>query len=133
MMPAFFHFQYILNRSFNNCIEFYWHQISCSWNMKGEGEKGGESDWPPPPSPQKKTTLKKPSYIRVMLHFAVYICPSKLIFIAYILSTYAAFKSMYFVLLSYFLQYVFCPLKYFLLYIFYPVPRQRCMNFSQNF
>ena len=57
MMSAFFHFQHTLNGLFNNCIKLYWYQISSSWNMNGV-----QIDLPPPP---EKTTLKKPSLIRV--------------------------------------------------------------------
>ena len=35
MMSAFFHFQYTLNRSFNNYIKLHWNEISSSGNMKG--------------------------------------------------------------------------------------------------
>ena len=55
MVSAFFHFQHTLNRLFNNCLKLYWCYISSSWNMKG-----GQIDRPP-----EKTTLRKPSLIRV--------------------------------------------------------------------
>ena len=52
MMSAFFHFQPTLNRLFNNCIRLY---------------------WPPP----EKTTLKKPSLIRVKVNKFCWKCLSK--------------------------------------------------------
>ena len=61
MMSAFFEFQHILNRLFNNCIKFYWSWITSSWNMKGGGRG---SNWHPP-HPPGKTTFKKSSLIRV--------------------------------------------------------------------
>ena len=63
MMSAFFHFQHTLYRLFNNCIKLYWYQISSSWNMKGR------SNWPPLPG---KTTLKKPSLIRVNTNLSLF-------------------------------------------------------------
>ena len=55
----FFHFQHTLNRFFNNCIKLCWYYISSSWNMK---EGGGKIEID---LPAEKTTLKKPSLIRV--------------------------------------------------------------------
>ena len=51
----FFHFY----RFFNNCIKLCWYYISSSWNMK---EGGGKIEID---LPAEKTTLKKPSLIRV--------------------------------------------------------------------
>ena len=61
MMSAFCHIQHTLNRLFNNCRNLYWHKISSSWNMKGEGGRSGVKL---PPSPVK-TILKKSSLTRV--------------------------------------------------------------------
>ena len=58
-----FYVQPTLKRLFNNCIKLYWYQISSSWNMKRE------SNWPPPLQ-KKKTTLKKPSLIRVKINLS---------------------------------------------------------------
>ena len=59
-MSVFVHFQHTLNRLFNNSIKLYWYYISFPWDMKGG------SNWsPPPPLPPEKTTLKKPSLLRV--------------------------------------------------------------------
>ena len=45
-----------------NCIKLYWYYISSSWNMKG----AQDSNWPSSPHPTEKTTLKKPSLIRLV-------------------------------------------------------------------
>ena len=68
MMSAFSHFWHTLNRLFNNCIKLYWNWISYFFLLeilRGCGGRGGQFETHrPPPSPEK-TTLKKPSLIRV--------------------------------------------------------------------
>lgn len=52
---AFTNFKSTIYRLFNNCITFYWYQISSFWNMKG-GLK-----WPPPP-PKNNYSHKSQPY-----------------------------------------------------------------------
>ena len=77
IMSPFFHFQHTLNRLFNICMELYWYYISSSWNINETvGERGGD--------PPEKTTLRKPSLIRVKTHsenFYRWVYHSKLFFL----------------------------------------------------
>ena len=58
MMLAFFNFLPTFKRLFNNCIKWYWYQISSSWDMKKGQIKHSQ--------PEK--TLKSPALLGLNTH-----------------------------------------------------------------
>ena len=63
MMPTFFHFQHTLNRFLNNCKKYIDIRLVLLEIRREEGEEGDGIKL----TPSEKTTIKKPSLIRVKI------------------------------------------------------------------